>query len=109
MPALDENGHLTIEKRQQQRPDVASVNIRVTHQKDAVVAQSIHIKIVASDAATQCSNQRADFRGRQHFVEASLFDVKNFSLQRQDRLRAPIAALLCGTTGGITFDEENLR
>ena len=54
---------------QQQRPYVASVNVSICHDNDAVIAQLVDIEVVTSDPATQSSNERADFRGRQHFVE----------------------------------------
>jgi len=88
---------------------VASVNIGVRHQQDAVIAQLADIKIVAADPATQCGDQRADFRRRQHLVEARPFDVEDLALEGQDRLRAPIAALLGGTAGGVALDDEDLR
>src|ERR1700721_1269451 len=40
--SFDEYGHLAVEKCQQQRPYVASVNIRLSHDDDAVIAQRIH-------------------------------------------------------------------
>src|SRR5580704_2487658 len=73
------------------------------HDYDAVVAQLIDVEIIAPDAAAECRDQRADFRGRQHFVEARLFDVEDFTLERQDRLRASIASLLRGAAGGIAL------
>src|ERR1700733_337632 len=51
--SFDEYGHLAVEKCQQQRPYVASVNIRVRHDYDAVIAQLIHVEIVAANSAAQ--------------------------------------------------------
>ena len=45
---------------------------------------------------------------RQHLVVASFFDVKNFSLQGQDGLKAAVAALFRSTTGGFTLNQEEL-
>src|SRR4029077_10006854 len=66
------------------------------HDNDAVVAQLLDIEVVAADATTQRGNQRADFGRRQHLVEARPLDIEDLALQRQDRLRAPIAPLLGG-------------
>ena len=109
MAALDENGHLAVEKRQQQRADVASVDIRISHDDDAVIAQFVDVEIVAADAAAQGGDERADLGGCQHFVEARLLDVEDFSLQRQDGLSAPVAPLLGRAAGGIALDQEHLR
>ncbi len=107
--ALDEYGHLPVEKRQQQRSYVRAVDVRIRHYNDAVVAQFVDVEIVAPDAAAQRSDERADFGGRQHLVEARLLDVEDFSLERQDGLSAPVAALLGRAAGGIALDQEHLR
>src|ERR1700741_3378190 len=56
--ALDEDRHLSIEEREQQSAYVTSVNIRVTHQKNPVIAQLVDIEVIAPDAATQGGDQR---------------------------------------------------
>ena len=45
----------------------------------------------------------------EHLVEARLLDVEDLALERQDRLRAPIAALLGRAAGRIALDDEDLR
>jgi len=55
--ALDEFGHLPVEKSQQQRTDMRAVDIGVRHDDDAVVAQFVGIEIVAPDAAAECRDQ----------------------------------------------------
>ena len=83
---------------------MAPVNVRISHEKDAVIPQFIDVEIIAPDAAAECRDQSADFRGSEHFVEARLLDIEDFSLERQDRLCAPIAPLFRGTAGGIALD-----
>ncbi len=73
-----------------------------------MVAQLVRIEIIAADAAAERGDQRADFGRRQHLVEARFFDVEDLSLQRQDRLGAPVAPLLGGTAGRIALDQEQL-
>ena len=69
------------------------------HDDDAVIAQLVDIKIIATNPAPQCGDQRADFRRRQHLVKARLLDVEDLALERQYRLSAPIAALLSRAAG----------
>ena len=80
-----------------------------THDDDAVIAQFVDIEIVAADAAAQRGDQRADFGRAEHLVEARLLDVQDLALERQDGLRAPIAALLGRAAGRVALDHEHLR
>ena len=41
MATLNQLGHLPIEKRQQERPNVTAVDIRVSHDDDSMVAELI--------------------------------------------------------------------
>ena len=50
---LDQRRHLPIEEREQQRADVRTVDIRVGHDDDAVVAQFAEIEFFGPDTATQ--------------------------------------------------------
>src|SRR4029077_2245506 len=93
----------------QQCAYVASVDVSISHNYDAVIAQLVDVEVVASDAAAQRSNERPDFRGRQHFIEARLLDIQDLALERQDGLRAPIAALLRRAAGGVAFHQEHFR
>ena len=60
------------------------------------------------DAGPESSDHDLDLLVLQHLVDAGLFDVEYLPLQRQDRLVLAIAALLGGTAGGITLDDEKL-
>ncbi len=108
VPALDELGHLAIEEREQQCADVASVDIRIAHDDHAVIAELGDVEIVLADAGTERRDQRADLGRRQHLVEARPLDIQDLALERQDRLRAPVAALLGGAAGGVALDDEDL-
>src|SRR6202051_4098413 len=79
------------------------------HDNYPVIAQLVDVEIVAPDAATHCGDEGADFCGREPLVEARFLDVEDFPLERQDGLRAPVAALLGRAAGGIAFDQEHLR
>ena len=104
--AFDQHRELAVEEGQQQRTDVAAVDVRVGHQDDAVVAQLVDVEFFAADAAAERGDQRADFGGRQHLVEAGPFDVQDLALQRQDGLGAAVTTLLGRAAGRITLDDE---
>src|SRR5580704_13830111 len=78
------------------------------HDNDAVIAQLVDVEIIAPDATAERRDQRTDFGGSEHFVEARLLNIENFALERQDRLRAPIAALLRGAAAEKPLDETQL-
>src|SRR6185437_8876800 len=80
-----------------------------THDHDAVIAQLVDVEIVLADAAAERGDQRADLGRRQHLVEARTLDVEDFALERQDRLRAPVAPLFGGAAGRVALDDEDLR
>ena len=58
------------------------------------------------DAGAERGDQRADFLGRQHLVEARALDIQDLAAQRQHRLEFAIAALLGGAAGAVTLDDE---
>ena len=79
MPPFNQLSHLTEEKRQQQGANVRSINIRVSHDNNAVISQLIRVEFVFADTATKSRNNGADLGITQHFVEPSAFDIQNFS------------------------------
>ena len=60
MAAFDQLAHLAIKKRQQQRTNVGTVDIRVSHDNDPVVTQLVRIEILTANAAAQSGNQRTN-------------------------------------------------
>jgi hypothetical protein len=80
--ALDEHRHLAVEERQQQRPDVRAVDVRVGHDDDAVVPELLDVEVFDADAAAERRDERADLVGAQHLVEAGLLDVEDLALER---------------------------
>ncbi len=107
--ALDQLRHLPVEESQQQGADVRAVDVGVGHQDDAVVAQLVRVVFVLADAAAERGDQRADFRRREHAVEARALDVEDLALERQDRLGLAVAALLGRTACGVALDDEQFR
>src|SRR5262245_37414583 len=109
MATLDELRHLAVEKRQQQGADVGSIDIRVGHYDDSVVAKIRDLEVISPDSAAKCRDQGANLRGREHLVETRLLDVQNLALEGKDRLGSPIATLFCGSAGRVTLDQKQLR
>ena len=107
---LDHLGHVPVEERQQQRPDVGAVDVGVGHDDDPVVAQLRDVEAVADalDPGAEGDDQRPDVLAREDLVEARLLDVQDLAAQRQDRLEAPVAALLGGATGRVALDDVEL-
>ena len=106
--ALDQRRHLPVEERQQQRPDVRAVDVRVGHDDDAVVAELLDVEVLGADAAAERRDHRLDLVGAEHPVEARRLDVENLALDRQDRLEAAIAALLGRAAGRFALDDVDL-
>src|SRR5207237_8593749 len=48
------------------------------------------------------------FGRAQHFVKARTLDIENLALERQDRLKAPVAALLGRAARTVALDDEKL-
>ena len=105
---LDQQPHLPVEERQQQRADVRAVDVRVGHDDDAVVAQLREVEVLDADAASERRDHRLDLVAAEHLVEARLLDVEDLALDRQDRLEAAIAPLLGRAAGRLPFDDVEL-
>ena len=71
-----------------------SIDVRVRHDDDLVVTKLGDVEVVRADARAQSRDHRDNFGMREHLVVTSLFDVEDLSLDRKNRLGAPIAALL---------------
>src|SRR5262245_47844169 len=96
--------HLAVEERQQQRADVRPVYVRVSHQNNFVITQLLDVEISLANAGAERGDQRFDLVVREHLVEARLLDVENLAFEREDRLRAAVAALLRAPAGAVAFD-----
>ena len=59
-----------------------------------MITQLLDVEIGLADARAERGDQRLDLAVREHLVEARLLDVENLALEREDRLRAAVAALL---------------
>src|SRR6185437_10488196 len=106
--AVDQRLHLPEEEGQEQRADMAAVDIGVGHDDDAVVARLVGLEILAADPGAERLDEGADLRRAEHLVEAGALDVEDLALERQDRLKAAVAALLGRAAGAVALDDENL-
>ena len=95
MSTFNELWHLAIEESQEQGANVRAVHIGIGHDDDAVIAQLLRLVFILANTGAQSSNQRDDFLRRNQFVKACFFDVENFALEWQDRLKFAIASLFC--------------
>jgi hypothetical protein len=95
------------EEREQQRADVAAVDVGVRHQDDLVIAELTEVLLLA-DARAERGDQRGQLLRRQHAIEADLLDVEDLAAQREDRLERAVAALLGRAACRLTLDDEQL-
>src|SRR5450759_1999713 len=104
---LDDLRHVSEEEGQEQSSNVGAVHVGIGHDDDPVIPELGQIERVA-DAGAQGNDQRPEVLARNNPVETSLLDVEKLPSQRQDRLKAAVAALLGRATGGVAFDEVDL-
>ena len=94
VPVFDQLGHLAVKERQQQRANVRTVDVRVRHDDDLMIAQFGNVEFIPANAGAQRHNEVANFLASQHAVKPRAFDVQNLTLQRQDRLGLTVTARL---------------
>ncbi len=87
---LDERLHLPEEEREQQRADVAAVDVGVGQDDDLVVADLVDVELLA-DAGTDGGDERLDLGVLQHLVDAGPLDVEDLAPDREDRLGLRVA------------------
>ena len=108
---LQKRLHLPIEEGQQQRPDVLPVDVGVRHDDELVIAELVELQALASvslDAGADGRDQRADLLVGEHLHHPRALDVEDLTLDGQDGLEAPVAALLGRAAGRIPLHDEQL-
>ena len=100
-------GHLAEEEREQQRADVAAVDVGVGEQDDLVVADLREVEL-GFDARADRRDQRLDLDVAQDLVRARLLDVEDLAADRQDRLDARVARVLRRASRRVALDDEEL-
>src|SRR4029453_8320304 len=94
-------------EREQQRADVAAVDVGVGEDDDLVIAGLERVELEA-DAATDGGDQRLDLGVAQHLVDAGPLDVEDLAPDGQDRLDTGSAGAHGGAPGRIALDDEQL-
>src|SRR5580704_16694174 len=92
-PTLDERFHLAEEEGEQQRADVAAVDVGIGQQDHLVVADLLDVELLGQPRADG-RDERLDLCVLQHLVDARALDVENLAADRQDRLRHGVARVL---------------
>ena len=81
---------------------MGTVNVRVGHDDDAIVA-SLGNVLVEADPAADGLDHAHDFFVCEHFIFTALVSVNDLASQRQDGLSIPESATLGAPTCRITF------
>src|SRR5207245_949448 len=103
----DELLHVAEKEREEQGPNVRTVDIGIGHDDDFAVAELRDLEVFTSaDTGADGGYHGADFFVPEHFVVARFFDVEDLAFERQNRLVTAIAARLSGATRGFAFNEE---
>src|SRR5579862_5326441 len=105
--AFDERLHVPEEEGEQQRPDVAPVDVGVVEHDDLVVADLRDVEVLAEAAADRC-DQRLDLRVLQHLVDPGPLDVQDLAPDREDRLGSRVPRVLRRATRRVALHDEEL-
>ena len=109
---VEQPPHLAVQEREEKRPDVGAVHVGIRHDDDLVVAGLLHVEgalaLGVADARADGRDEGADLLVREYLVEARLLGVDELAAQGQDRLVAPVAALLRGAAGRVALDDVEL-
>src|SRR5690348_17539580 len=82
-----------------------TIDVGICHDNDRMVTQLRGV-VIFFHARAESRDHEAYFLGGKHFVEARFFHVEDFTLERKDRLIAPVAALLGRAAGGIALEDR---
>ena len=95
-------------KGQQQRADVAAVDVGIGHQDEFAVAAFGDVFELGPGRHADRLEDVEDFLVVEHLDELGLFDVEDFAPQRQDGLDVGVAARVGRAAGRIAFDQIQL-
>ncbi len=104
MSGFDQFVHLPVKETQQQRANVRSVDVRIGHDDDLVVAPFAQI-LIGADTDTNCIDDALHLFVGEHFVFARLVGVDDLAAQRQDGLKLAQPASFGAAAGRIAFDQ----
>ena len=99
---------VAIEERENQRANVGTIHISISHDHDAVIPQIFHIELFTLDAQAEGRDQGLNLGVLVNLGVIGFLNIQNLAPQRQDRLVAAITPLLGGATCGVTLNDINL-
>ncbi len=105
---LDQLAEVAENERQQQRANVAAVDVGIGHQNELAIATLLDIFEFGTGGHADGFEDVRDLGVVEHLREDRFFDVQNFAAQRENCLRVGITACVGGAAGRITFDEVQL-
>ena len=107
MAFFNQRLHITVEEGQQQRTDMRTVDVGICHNNNLAITCLVQIKVIA-DTAAESGNHIANFFTAQHLIKTCLFNIKDFTAQRQNSLEITVTSLLGTAACRVTFDQINL-
>ena len=84
-----------------------TVDVGICHDDNLAITCLVQIEVIA-DTAAKGSNHIADFFTAQHLIKTCLFNIKDFTAQRQNSLEITVTSLFGTAACGVTFDQINL-
>src|SRR3989475_10495617 len=82
--------HVAEEEREQQRADVRTINVSISHHDHVVIAQLTDVEPLA-DAGAEGRDQVADLLRGEDLVFASFLDIEDLPAERQNGLEAAVS------------------
>ncbi len=104
---FDQFGHLSIEEGEQKCANVRTVHVRICHDDDLVVADFVDVKIVNTDACTNCRDESSNLVVVQNLVESGLFHIQHLAAKWKNGLSFAIAALFGRAAGAVALHDED--
>src|SRR5829696_6497974 len=104
---LDQRLHVAVEEGQQQRADVAAVDVGVGGDDHLVVADLLEVEVLA-EAGADGLDHGPHLGVLQHLVDAGPLDVQELAPDGEQRLDAGVAGPDGRAAGGVALDHEQL-
>ena len=110
--AADELRHLVVEEGQEKGPDVRAVDVGISHDDDAAIAELLDVEgtllVAITDACADRRDHGLDLGILEYLVETGLLHVDELASDGKDRLEAAVTTLLGAATCGVTLDDVEL-
>src|SRR3989344_8859610 len=107
MAILDNIRQMPIKKRQEQRSDMFTVNVSISHDHNAVITQFLRIERFCN-THTKGDNEIFQFLKFNNFIKPGPLGIEDFSPQRQNSLEFAVPSLFCRSSCGISLNDKQL-